>query len=806
MPREKVVQDFLSFTNGWVAEGGPFAQVENAFLDAANIIVDADDGSVYRRSGLVSAGSLASTSTGPNPVDPGLWKNPGGDGDDFIVIKVDETLHFYEAGAFDLPNNKKSFTVDLTGYKADSGTSTATVQGMRVSITSGKGYLFVAGAYIEGLYITYDSGSDSITVSTITFTERDLSGSDIALISPDEQPVLFDASHYYNLQNAGWPENWIRSYRNAKGKYPSRALSPWVGVEERVDPGDGDVHRNFRPRLIVEEEFGTSEAPKGHFLLDVFDTRETVTSTGRSDITKITVTAENSSNNGDGSFTYDAHITIEFPVYPSDVGTGNNFDIEDAFSTADDEFDYYVANDTVASAIVNAEHTLTGYTGPEFVFDLGAVATGITSSTSGPAINDGDTLVIYGDDDTSESPGTYAPTTGATSTVIGVQENRRFEHATFWAGRLFTAGCRPETRKELTGRIYYSQLLQQDYHIGRCYQDNDPSAKDFNEVLDTDGGYIEIPEMGAVKALHPRQQSLVVIADNGVWEIKTGEGYFTPTSYLVRNVSSFGMSATGGSIAVDNIILYWSDDGIKQITDSEITALSEGADLSGARIKEFVGEAVTDASMSTAFDPYDGVVYWSFDRSDETSVLALDLRIGAFYRWTFSNDNGTKIYGVFSADRDEDNSGDKVDNTLYFVTHDSNSYDFAQLTGADYIDTAVGDSEDADGKSYVQTRFNFAGDALRMKQAPKVASYLERNSGTSLDVQGRFSWASSGDSGKWTNKQQAYYDRGTGYDVAVSRRKLRGSGRSVGIKWTSRSEAPFRLYGYSLILEGASEV
>ncbi|NIP67163.1 hypothetical protein GWN63_01340, partial [Candidatus Bathyarchaeota archaeon] len=81
---------------------------------------------------------------------------------------------------------------------------------------------------------------------------------------------------------------------------------------------------------------------------------------------------------------------------------------------------------------------------------------------------------------------------------------------------MFYAGLR---ENELAGTIYFSQVLTDIDNAGLCHQSQDPTADQLNSKLATDGGTIEIPEGGLIYKLVVHERSLVVIADNGVWQI-----------------------------------------------------------------------------------------------------------------------------------------------------------------------------------------------------------------------------------------------------------------------------------------------
>ena len=58
------------------------------------------------------------------------------------------------------------------------------------------------------------------------------------------------------------------------------------------------------------------------------------------------------------------------------------------------------------------------------------------------------------------------------------QESTRPNTNAFFAGRFWCAGG---TSKSLAGRIFYSQLIEGDRNIGKCYSDNDPTSEHFTD-------------------------------------------------------------------------------------------------------------------------------------------------------------------------------------------------------------------------------------------------------------------------------------------------------------------------------------
>jgi len=59
----------------------------------------------------------------------------------------------------------------------------------------------------------------------------------------------------------------------------------------------------------------------------------------------------------------------------------------------------------------------------------------------------------------------------------------------------------------------------------------DPTSEEDSAVVDSDGGYIVVPEMGTVKKMEVFGSKLIVFTTNGVYAIGGGaEDYFKATS------------------------------------------------------------------------------------------------------------------------------------------------------------------------------------------------------------------------------------------------------------------------------------
>ena len=67
--------------------------------------------------------------------------------------------------------------------------------------------------------------------------------------------------------------------------------------------------------------------------------------------------------------------------------------------------------------------------------------------------------------------------------------------------------------------VYFTQIVETDSDVGRCYQQNDPTSSEFPDLLDTDGGVIELEDTQRIKAMQSYSSGVLIFAGNGVWYI-----------------------------------------------------------------------------------------------------------------------------------------------------------------------------------------------------------------------------------------------------------------------------------------------
>ena len=346
----------------------------------------------------------------------------------------------------------------------------------------------------------------------------------------------------------------------------------------------------------------------------------------------------------------------------------------------------------------------------------------------------------------------------------------------FYAGRVWYAGVPSNLN---AGDVFFSQSMTDIENAGKCYQEQDPTAEDFNDLLDTDGGVIHIADMGRVLKMLTLGQDLVLVASNGIWAISGGTGAnFTATSFTVRKVTDIGTISGDSVVEAENALFYWATGGIYAVTSGQIDDVLQVQRISRDTIQTFydnIGDGPRAYSRGF-YDSFNQKIFWFYSgdgnydaitfRFNYNKALIYDLTVNAFYTYTISDleantpmiaamtrkEPGTEEaveFDVVNGNFDVVDGADDVCQTiafpqfadtkiklLTFVTDGSNTvaqYTFSEFKNRDFVDWAVYDNlisvlqrNGADYTSYIQTGFDNFGDPLPTKSITHVTSYFNR--------------------------------------------------------------------------------
>jgi len=393
----------------------------------------------------------------------------------------------------------------------------------------------------------------------------------------------------------------------------------------------------------------------------------------------------------------------------------------------------------------------------------------------------------------------------------------RPEAVSFYAGRVWYSGIHSKpsgNAPSISGSVYYSQSLTSLDKAGYCHQEADPTSENISELVDTDGGVIEIPEAGHILKLVPLRDSLVIFADNGVWQISGGGVAFTGTNFQVDKLTTVGATNAGGIIPVEAVVVYWTTSGIYILEAQTATHILGARSLSEESIETLYNAIPNVAKLNVigSYDTtakriswlyndtagYDGVAY----RYRYNKELILDGVLQAFYIHEISDLASLSPYvaGVVSSPEllvgdtpyqvqengvDVQASGVDVEITIKSPVRGALSTKYlcinpsattSTITWGEYSNTSFLDWEQADSVgitflSYLITGYELFQDISREKYVPYITCHFSRtetgfvtNAQGGLDpnnpsgcyLQAQWEWSNSAAGGRWGTAQQVY--------------------------------------------------
>lgn len=856
MPRAAEQKLYNTFIRGLITEVTKLNHPEDAASDALNFDFNRD-GSVSRRLGVDREGGYASTNaTGftvsTDSVRTFEWTSVNGDATvDFVVCQFGQYLHFYDNGVAP-SSSKRLFTVDLSTHQV-SGATTAQLEQNEVDLSAGNGRLYVVHPHCEPFFVSFNTDTSVITGASNTnpcvvtsvahpwedgdeiwiedvggMTElngnmytvanstantfelsginatgygtyttggtvsaniveteilikvRDFEGVDDGL-DVDEQPSTLTDGHNYNLNNQGWEARGteLGQVFSGRGTYPSNSETWQQG--KYVHPTNG--YEVFNYTMFEKQSYGNAAAPKGHYIYEAFNKSVAVTT--------------NDTRTATGYSYANPYLTITFSaVHPFVASDTIYLDTAMTFG--------YDSGGGCPGSLLNLAASYAVFDAPTTTtirVNVGALGGYVAPCSSDHVF--GDVYVISSSTET--DPIDQRPSVN-----------------TFFAGRAWYAGV---AKSPYSGRIYFSQILDGDANAGNCYQAGDPTAEFENELVATDGGVIQIPEMNTVLRMEVVGASLIILCKNGIWQINGGEsGFFTATSFSVRKITSAGLLAPKSYVEVEGVPYYWGSEGIFKLEQDEISGFIKSTNISVDTIQSYYEDIPRDY-RAEAIGKYNDItkkVFWLFapDSGYKDNVLVLDTVTSAFYPYEF--DDSEQIIDMFIA-----TDYTTPERRVKFVTSivASGLITFSDLHDTNYRDWEIHSGVDA--AAYLETNHeNLNAPSKKTKQITYVTMFMTRTednwilsgSDVLLDNQSscllraKWDWSDTNSGGRWSEQRDAYrFTRNyvapaapypkpfdNGYPLTVTKNKIRGKGRSVRLRIDTTALKHCTIEGWSI--------
>jgi hypothetical protein len=376
----------------------------------------------------------------------------------------------------------------------------------------------------------------------------------------------------------------------------------------------------------------------------------------------------------------------------------------------------------------------------------------------------------------------------------------------FFAGRVWYGGVNYE---RFSGRVYFSQILDDVTKSGKCYQEQDPCAEHSADLLATDGGVVSVQDIGIMYKMIPSNDGLYIFASNGVWKISGSEGIgFRANDYSVIKVSNIGCISPHSFIEIEGgTIMWWNYNAIYALD----TASGQVANITNDTIKTFYSAIPRNSKLwaKAAYNPLSKVVRWVYKSTATTGadtsqqydrVLNFDFGMQIFYPWTIGTST-TFVNGIVGLEMPA------ITATWYpvssLVSGTTYQASLATVGSGSFLDWT-----NVNYTSYLISGYKIHGDGNKDIQSNYITVYLENDDeDNSLFVRGVWDYSKNVNTKRWSTSQQAYnFQVEDDYDVVFKRLKIRGHGKAFQIYCSSEQGKPFTLLGWAIQESSNSQV
>ena len=834
---------FFHLGGGLHTESSALTFPSEVTLDEENFEIY-HDGSRKRRRGLNIEEGTDSQDISNTPYVNGdavqtiTWRDVNNDPTiTYIVVQLGQYLHFYLNGE-EISDNKHPYVVNLGPLATTDDTES--LVSTPVSLDSGRGHLFLSGKNLQPSYISYTGADSEWTVESFPLWVREFkdvvdiydrwgyitaSGGEWTTI--DEALADLPNSFEYNLRNRGWlfgdPDISAWKYALDLNQWPSKAMYPYAGwkttdTNGTVQPSANWYSLGYDTKAwdsdkIEAELFGNSDIAKGSLIYNVFDTRVTV-GMGASQLVAI--------NNAEMSDFYNPDALNDGAREMTfDLGYDHDLEVGDYIECGKNgKYVMEEINNEGNFAFVNFD--VTGQS-----FEIVAVDTQTVTFYWKLKIGDenvsdqAESIVVY-------SQSTIPSWRFESNFVNDAGEvfDIKPKAVAWYNGRVFHAGM---DTPDWADHVFFSKIISSDTDYGTCYQAADPTHPAINALVGDDGGTIQIPNVGNIIDMVAMDASLLVFADQGVWEI-TGANNFTATDVRVRQITSAEAVSASGIVEIESGIIYTSHRGIYFISRSGqygglvVNSLTEGTIQSLWNSLSYKQQEY----VQVAFDESKGLVYFLYNTDSSVTeqwydaMLVLDMSFGAFYKYVFDASDSCFLIGVHSTD--ESSQPDEYKKMKFFIINETGT----SLSVADFSQDKFTDFCGTERIPFLLTGYDNLSDFSRQRYAPVIHTFMKKTETgytddepvgeSSLTMQARWDFSNHSNSNKYGRQSQIYKHRrmyvpdgesdnyDSGEDVIKTRTKVRGRGKALQLYFEGEEGKDAHILGWAIHYNGVGEI
>lgn len=386
--------------------------------------------------------------------------------------------------------------------------------------------------------------------------------------------------------------------------------------------------------------------------------------------------------------------------------------------------------------------------------------------------------------------------------------------------------------------VYYSQLMEGESidKLSRCYQQNDPTAKQLSDLLDTDGGTIQIDNATDVVQLNKFRGGVLIYCKNGVWFLSGPDTGFTATNFSLTQVTNAGCISPESVVVSGDVHYYWSGEGIYSIAINQF-GQAEAVNIIEGTMQSFFN-SINFTAKGKATGAYNRIkkqVEWFYASGPQTGAtdyqyacdksLVLDLRSGGLWPNDY-NTNLSESSGTFIASAVNTTQGTEEFDAVGVVivagapsATQNYSLDFGRKSDAEFKDFSS-----SYPLAYIETGYETLNKPSNKKTAPYIATHFlqteenwvsdgsggfELDNPSSCKMRAKWDWNTSTSNGRWSPSQQAYRFRRTnipsglgpfdsGEQVITTKSKMLGRGQALSVRFEQEANKDMQLLGYTV--------
>lgn len=382
--------------------------------------------------------------------------------------------------------------------------------------------------------------------------------------------------------------------------------------------------------------------------------------------------------------------------------------------------------------------------------------------------------------------------------------------------------------------VYFSQVMEQQNvaFLARCFQRNDPTSGEINDLLDTDGGTIPIDDAATIVAIKKFLNGVAIIATNGAWLLQGGRDGFTATTQTLTRLTTMGCLSGSSVIAAENFVYYWSTEGILRIGNNE-QGVPGVENISEGKIDDFYSDIPSTLAprITVNYDPQEREVHWFYSddssgmldaktkgiiyniRTDGffpdqynanlTETTEEDFMVGKITAYTPSTGNKTIVIAarptiVAAETKVRVGIGEETtDFEDFYVTYPAAFFEtFNETLGAPSNTKRVSKMT----TQMVETEQNWIDDG---------AGGLTLDSPSSCLLTSKWDWNDSDANGKWGTAQEIYRRRrlliptgtgpyDTGEEYVTYQPKIKGRGGSLRLRFEQSPNKDMKILGWTM--------